>query len=182
VSWWGANRNLQSALCRLACLDGHKTQDEVREEELAMCRRRRLEPRPAGGSLLYVLTPDEVVRLQEYDRLRLLAGVPLSNNIIYNLGDDPRNRLIWTINSKSIPTYRKSPTLFWIPALGRWMTACEKLATLGWPVFEQLAIGSDMPLLRVDRDTARRMLGNSVCLPNIGLALLSGLAICEFVR
>ncbi len=149
-----------------------------------MCHARGLPVNPyIGGDLLYTLTPHERVRLNEYWWMFCQSRCPLSNNVMFSLADNPISYSpSWTLTDGRLPPYRRRPTIYWIPALGRWLTSNEKLASMGWPTYPCLADTGQQPQVAIDRDLARTALGNGVCLPNLGVALVCALACCQFVH
>ena len=158
-----------------------QTEEEVREEELSMCRIRGLTPQPEPSLCHeYLLTSHQMDRLAVFQQCLLRDGCPTSPNIIYNLGDDPSFTMGWSLRHLSIPPYRRNSGAFWVPALRRYVTVKERLASLGWPVCPCLAMASSLPLVCFsDMDLAKVALGNGVCLPNLAVAVLSGLACCR---
>jgi hypothetical protein len=154
--------------------------DELFAEQLYIARRRGAVFSPCSD-WTNLLSENEVVRLRTYDVLRSNRCVVVSPDVVYNLGDNPPTRVTWSVVSNALPTYRKSCTTFWVPAAHRWLTPAEKLCSMGWPVFQELAVSCGTSVLRVPRESASRMVGNAVCLPNIGVALLAGLACCQIV-
>jgi hypothetical protein len=157
---------------------------DLREEELAMAARRGVSIKPAPYPLQredwsYLLTGPEWSRAVAYDKLRHERRVSPSTDVVYNLGDNPPERVTWSVVSGALPTYRQGCRIYWIPALCRWLTPLEKLASMGWPVFPDLAVASCCGLLRIPREVAARMVGNAVCIPNIGVAMLAALATCR---
>jgi hypothetical protein len=154
----------------------------VRHEELATCLMRGIipDPRDCLHDQTYLLTEGQRQRLRTFECLFKVQGCPMSRNVIYNLSDDPDYTVGWSLRHLSIPAYRLNTSAFWIPMLGRCMTVRERLASLGWPVYDSLASAGSLPVVNFpDRDLAKTALGNSVCLPNLGVALLCGLACCK---
>ncbi len=108
-------------------------QGEIREEELAICQMRGITPRRQGNpyGLGYLLTQHQLQRLYRFTELYSQTGVPMSRNIVYNLQDDPDYTLGWSLTHYNIPPYRRNSSGFFVPAIGRYMTVRERLASLG---------------------------------------------------
>ena len=164
------------------------TSHDVWTEELALAQRRDIPPclqQPGFTTWYYLLTANEQARLYHYQHLQaMLHGSrrdrrdPLDS--VYNLGDNPAVRLCWSVTSNCIPTYRRTATIMWIAGLCRGMTTQEKLATLGWPVFPQLA-NADLEHFCPAPDDGRHMLGNAMNLASVTTVLMSALA-CTRLR
>jgi hypothetical protein len=153
---------------------------DLRLEELHVAQCRNVFPRPQAQQpdWRYLLSDNEVRRVGVYDQLRCQRGLAMSPDVIYNLGDNPPHRVTWSCVSGSMPTYRRGNTKYWSESMLRWITPAEKLASMGWPVFQELAEAAGCTRLEIPRDVAARMVGNAVCLPNLGVALLAALVTC----
>ena len=97
-------------------------------------------------------------------------------DVCYNLGDNPVNRLSWSVVSGRIPTFRLSPHIYFFPTANRWLSVLEKLSTMGWPVYPSLAQAANLSLVLPSRQEARHMLGNAMHLPSAALVLASAMA------
>ena len=158
---------------------------DVWTEELRLAQRRDRQPclqLPGFTNWYYLLTANEQAGLYLYQRLQAMLHCPLTDPLdaVYNLGDNPASRLCWSVTSNCIPTYRRAATIFWIARLCRGMTTQEKLATLGWPVFPQLA-NADLEHFCPAPDDGRHMLGNAMHLASVTTVLMSALA-CTRLR
>ena len=97
-------------------------------------------------------------------------------NLIYFLGDNAQNRRTWSACSLRIPTYRTNAGKYWCRHSKRWMTAVDKLASLGWPVHAQVAEAMTTPILPVlDPLRADKVAGNSMHLTQCAVILFLGL-------
>ncbi len=157
------------------------SEDEIREEALEVCRMRGIVPRADRGHE-YLLTPSQYTRLQTFLGMVVKAESPMTPNIIFNLADNPEWTLGWTLDHLSIPPYRRNSSGFWVAAYSRYMTTRERLASLGWPVYPSLAAAGRQPFVEFDWQLARDALGNGICLPNVGVALLCALSCCRRIE
>ena len=143
---------------------------------------------PRGGlprSLRYLLTAREqkaVVRAGRMYRDRFGKLATGDQDFILHLGDDPSKRLCWSATSKKVPTIRRSSGKYWHYPSKRWMTAREKLATLGFPVSPACALAMAVPILPVqDVKRAATLSGNCMVFGNILMVEMIALACCQKV-
>ena len=155
--------------------------EEVYEEAQHLAEKRKAEFRPTPD-LFYLLSYTEAGYLSNYGRMHWERGEIISEDTIYNLADNPLNRVTWSVHSHKIPTYRRNSTLMWNPARRRWLTSLERLASMGWPTYPALAQASGVPTMHIPLQATSHMLGNAVCIPNIGVALLAALASTSVVE
>ena len=101
-------------------------------------------------------------------------------NLVYGLGDNADYQS-WSASSGKIPTYRLSTTSsrYWLPYHQRWMTAKERLVSMGWPVCPAMSHAMDVPLIgALDPKRAFdliKVLGNSMHLQSTGVLQLIAL-------
>ena len=159
---------------------------EVTLEDMAVINRRRVTWTPSAVGedvdLRGLLNAREKQALRQYEaeyRRRFAKDPSADKNLVVFLGDNPSYSLVWSALSKRIPTLRmNSKTGFlWVPALNRWLVARERLATLGWPVTQDMASGMGAPMVE-SRDYLRpaELAGNAMSLPCVGLAQLLALS------
>lgn len=75
----------------------------------------------------------------------------------------------------------------WSPVFKRWVFAKEKAASLGFAVYPTVAAQADVPTLEWDSlclpahgsISAHQGIGNSMCVPNVGMVLLIGLTCAD---
>jgi len=108
---------------------------------------------PFLGIFAYLLTAGERDRCRQY--MQRFAASSRGNaladpDLVCNLGDNPAGGwLTWSAPPQRhgctssgihrLPTLRRSWTLQWLPAYGRWLTGSERLALMGFPSTEPLA-------------------------------------------
>jgi hypothetical protein len=153
---------------------------EIRGEELAMSVVRDIAPMRDYGSwrdLSYLLTPHEIGYCRMYEHIRRCkhGNNPAGLDWMYHLGDNPAQRLCWSERG-SIPTFRRNCTMMWIPALGRWVTMKEKMASMGWPSYAAFEQRLGVALTVPTPGEGRRLLGNSMHVASVGVATLAALA------
>lgn len=98
-------------------------------------------------------------------------------DLVYFLGDNPWNRIVWSAASGRLPTLRMNRGLMWIPHRSRWLTARERLASMGFPVTQAMAeaMGSmEIPIKDVQR--ASSAAGNAMHFGVAGLVQMVALA------
>jgi hypothetical protein len=161
--------------------------DELRSEELFMAASRRRNPMPDfrhNRDLSYLLTAHEIgyYRYSEYLRNSKAASHPhlFGANMVVGLGDNPQKRLCWSA-SGALPTYRKNCTVYYVPHLRRWITAREKLATMGWPTYPALADQMGVALETPTPAEGRLMLGNAMHLACVGVVMLACLVSAQIL-
>lgn len=101
-----------------------------------------------------------------------------SENLVYYLGDNASWSATWSAKSQKIPTYRRSSGLFYHRQTGKFLTGQDKLASLGWPVTQQVAenmLTKCMPSL--DPARSHFLAGNAMHLSNVTMVLLLGLSV-----
>ena len=122
-------------------------------------------PRQAGD-LSYLLNRRETEAMKVYRHMfkkRRSTSPAADKNLIVFLGDNPQKRLVWSLYSGKMPTFRRNTGLLWSFALRRWVTPSERLATLGFPVSAEMARAMGVPPLPVrDPRRASKMAGNGM--------------------
>ncbi|CAE6969119.1 unnamed protein product, partial [Symbiodinium sp. CCMP2456] len=104
------------------------------------------------------------------------------HDLIANLRDNPHNRLVWSATSGRIPTLRMSGGLLWHFATRRWLTARERLATLGFPVEPGTAATMGVPELPVTcTQRAAAVAGNCMNFSMVAVLQLVGLCCFEMI-
>jgi hypothetical protein len=84
------------------------------------------------------------------------------DDLVIFLGDTPQKRLCWSARSRRLPTYRRNNGFMWHVKSESWLTAAEKLASLGYPVNESMAKSMGVPVIPIkDLLRASSIVGNS---------------------
>ena len=154
---------------------------EVELEAMEKARVRRVTYRPGAKDLSYLLTTRERDALFEYEQKYLERfGVAASTNedLFVFLGDNPSWSLTWSANGK-LPTYRMNPSsgIYWNCKYTRWLTAKERLVSLGWPVIPEVAEEMQVPMIgAMDAKRASDLAGNSMHFLCTGVQQLIALA------
>lgn len=140
---------------------------EVLAEEIKTAESKGI--RPQCGTLMrspclsYLLSPSEKLHLVLYHILWFeLFGVQAQHdpNAIFNLADNPLNRVSWSACGK-LPGFRRSAGRYWHASSRRWLTDKERLAALGLPVYQALASATKCDVLHVNEASAKNMAGNA---------------------
>ena len=155
---------------------------EVLLEAQQVAIRRNIPFRPRTLDLTYLLTQRELEASRSYAQLYFRRfGVRAADvqDLCFFLGDSPPGRVTWSAVSEAIPTYRVNArtALYWLPARKRFLTAKEKLLTMGWPCHEVVAesmMVNQVPALDVHR--AATLSGNGMQFLNVGVMQLVSLA------
>ena len=136
---------------------------------------------PGNMALEYLLTKREAqtisaLNTKYFERFGELAE---SNaNLTYFLGDSA-DYCCWSAVSGKLPTFRMNAKTgkFWMPALSRWLTAKERLCSLGFPVTVEQAHALNVPILgATDVQRAADICGNCMHLQTVGIFQLIALA------
>ena len=97
-------------------------------------------------------------------------------NLFLFLGDSAE-RKCWSAVSGRLPTFRRNSGKHWAVAAKRWLTAREKLSTLGFPVTPGQALAMGVPILPVTENSrASQILGNSMNFSSVGIIELIALS------
>ena len=152
---------------------------EILLEAQEKARTRKVAWKSGETDLRYLLNAREQKALAQYEseyRRRTGKSMEQSPSMVCFLGDNPSWSLTWSFHGQ-LPTYRKNSGLYWIPALRRWLTAKERLLSLGWPVVPQVASAMCSPLVpALDVKRASDLAGNSMHFLNTGMQQLVALA------
>lgn len=98
-------------------------------------------------------------------------------NLVYFLGDNPWNRIVWSATSGKLPTLRMNRGILWIPHRSRFLTSRERLASMGFPVSLEMAqaMGTmEVPIKDINR--ASSVAGNAMHFGVVGLVQMTALA------
>ena len=138
-------------------------------------------PRRDNRGYAWILTDIRKSRLKVYKKLyreRFREDPCHNQNLVVFLGDAPPLHVSWSAVSGCIPTYRMNSAFFWYPAFERWLTWQEKLCSMGYPIYPELASAMRMPIVDVPSIGPRMQsrLGNGMHLTQATVALLVGLA------
>jgi len=122
----------------------------------------------------------EIQAIQYFDAQHRLEerGWPAEQNLdlIGFLGDNPWWRLTWSKASMAIPTYRMNAGFMWSFAARRWLTDAEKLATMGWPAYEELRRAMQAPDISAHISGVAASVGNTMHVGCIYMVVLCALA------
>jgi hypothetical protein len=103
---------------------------------------------------------------------------------IYHLGDDPDHRCVWT-GAGRMPRFRRSMGVLWHPATRTLVTGRERLAAMGWPIYDSLAAraGTSVPIHVASMPTRQQSqaAGNSYHVALAGVFQFVSLACTRFV-
>ena len=154
---------------------------EIQMEAAALASRRNISYRIGERNLQYLLTRRESECRQQLDQkfLERYGSLPTgSPNLIYFLGDSA-DYCTWSAASQKIPTYRMNSktSLYWVPSQRRWLTAKERLCSMGFPCTHEIAAAMSVPLLgATDVRRAADLCGNSMHFTTCGIMQLISLA------
>ena len=97
-------------------------------------------------------------------------------DLFYFLGDNPWARRCFSAQGV-LPTLRTNAGLLWSPSLARWLTARERMACMGYPVYPDLAEAAGVPEWRPPPGApVHQLVGNAMHTAVVTLALV--LALC----
>ena len=133
-------------------------------------------------SAIELLSPSEKKHLKLYEQkwfAKYKVRASDSPNCVFLLSDNPQKRCTWTRCGGKLPCFKKSGGKLWIPNKGRWMTAHEKLCSLGYPVNEMMAKAAGCQLLEVESPHLHAMAGNAWHICNAGMVMVAALACVE---
>ena len=144
---------------------------------------KRVSPRHCYNSFRYLLLDSELERLAKYERLwESKFGCPARSdpNAVFHLGDDPDRRCCWSGNGK-FPSFRKGMGLLWHCQSETIITAKERLAIMGWPLFPHLAFNANLQFFEFpDEKRGSKYAGNAYHVGTFGMWLLTCLACVKF--
>ena len=98
------------------------------------------------NNFYYLLHDTERRRLSEYlERWEARVGIPAQHDpdCVVHLGDDPRNRVVWSANG-AFPSFRRNMKMLYHPLSGTLVTPMERLVLLGWPLYDELAAAAGL--------------------------------------
>jgi len=136
-----------------------------------------------------LLNKSEKLHLKLYEqkwRLSFDEDAKDNPNAVFLLGDNPLTYCTWTRGMASsngqLPAFKKSAGKLWIASKERWMTPREKLAALGYPVYEMMAEAARCDLLQIDSPDLHAQAGNAWHISNAGMIMVVALACFEFTQ
>ncbi|CAE7902010.1 unnamed protein product [Symbiodinium necroappetens] len=153
---------------------------EIQMEAGMVASRRGLSLRPGVTNLAYLLSERELSTKQGLDfrYVERYGALPSSNpELVYYLGDTAEY-CTWSAVSSAIPTYRRNKhAKYWLPSMQRWMTAKERLVSMGFPCTKELAESMSVPALgATDVARAGDLLGNAMHFTTCGIMQLIALS------
>ena len=120
--------------------------------------------------------------LSEYYRRFGSSGMD-DENLFVHLGDNPQSWLCWSGTSGRIPTFRTGSGKFYNPHHEVWLLSKDKLACLGFPVVESMAISMGLPGLPVaDQLRASSVAGNSFHFASVAVVHLVAMSCFSYRR
>jgi hypothetical protein len=156
---------------------------EVGQAAYELCTVRGIPYNPVASDLAYILTDHQKTYLENYHRKWVRQGFKALNGpaiacpwLVFNLGDTGAEFATWSAVSGRLPTYRRTWQLFWYPFAKRWATPRERLATLGFPVYHDLAVAAGTSMLVLDDDFAKGAAGNAMHLVCVSVVVAAALA------
>ena len=159
---------------------------EIQMEAAMVAVRRGVTLRPGIKDLSYLLGDRELKTKQGLDSryLRKFNRLPSSNHeLVYYLGDSAEY-CTWSAVSSAIPTYRHNKhAKYWVPSVQRWMTAKERLVSMGFPCTKEVAESMSVPVLgATDVARAGDLCGNAMHFTTCGIMQLIALSCFGPVR
>ena len=123
----------------------------------------------------------ELAALQWMDQLHLFKfGVPAAwsqHEVVSFLGSNPWKRLQWSGDSQRIPCYTMNNGLMWGFRANRWLTALERMATMGFPVYGPMAVAMHSTILHVPEPASTgAAIGNGMHVANLWMIMLVALS------
>ena len=150
-------------------------------EAETVARKRRVPFQVDKMDLRYLLTEREDETRARLDEKYLTKYGSLASNdqnLVYFLGDSAEY-CSWSAASLKIPTYRMNSKTgkYWMPAHHRWLTAKERLCSMGFPCTPEIARSMDVPMLGAkDAKRAADLCGNAMHFTSCGIMQLIALA------
>ena len=126
------------------------------------------------------LLPAEKRRLCLYEEAfaRLRPPKCEVQDLVCHLGDNPATGWsTWSARSMALPTIQRSGSLYFAVGLGRPMTLAEMYLAMGFPTMAVALEASHLTRLYpvalhgMSWFDQRRALGNSMCVPNVGVVM-----------
>jgi hypothetical protein len=118
------------------------------------------------------------LRAQEYaSRWMARRGSPPEDctSCVFDISQNPHARLRWTTRAGELPT-TTTKSVWWVPALQRWLLPLEVAAASGFPVIDELARAGGIVWTPVVF-TASQM-GNVMHVANVGCVVAAALSCC----
>ena len=154
------------------------TSSEVRLEAQDVCRRRNILYQDTSD-LRYVLNERERSALHEYESRyfqKFGRTADSDPDLFVFLGDNPSYSCRWSAGGGPLPTFRMNLGFYWSPKHKRWLTAKERLISMGWPVIPEIASVMECPQVpALDIKRAGDLAGNAMHFVNCGVQQLIGL-------
>jgi hypothetical protein len=101
---------------------------------------------------------------------------------IAHLGENSWSRCTWSVSSRQIPTFRTNGGFYWHSATSSWLTHRERLAIMGFPMYEPLAAAMHTRRIELDTTQMASAVGNCMHLGVVYMVLLCTLASLELVE
>lgn len=153
---------------------------EVLLEASQLAQKRRIPFQADCLDLTYLLTQREketAAALNARFQEQFGRNAELEPALVYHLGDSATFGS-WSAVSGRIPTYRvgAKSSVYWLPHYKRFLTAKEKLISMGWPSVPEIASSMHVPLFGAsDPRRAGDLLGNAMHMQICGLMQLLAL-------
>ena len=111
----------------------------------------------------YLLTDTQKLRLDAYEA----EAADTAGMALFDLGQN----VGWSGRKAKIPTFRTNTALLWSRELRRWMTKKERLACMGFPVYDTLALAARVPVDSITATAPLSSVGNAMHVANVGCAI-----------
>ena len=108
----------------------------------------------------YLLTEKQAQYKQTYEEKLNTQTAAHSGLAVFNLGDNPNNRLSW--GKSRLPTFKRNAGKYWSDSLGRWLVSSERSLAMGFPVDNVLCTAPQI--------------GNAMHVGNVGMVMATVLA------
>lgn len=144
------------------------SKNEILLEASDLASRRALIFRPDQMNMEYLLNQREqetIKILNARYHLKFQKHPWEDEELVYYLGDNASYGNSWSACSGKIPTFRcnSSHGLYWMPNKSRWLTARERLTSMGWPCIQSTASSMQLPLFGAkDTKRASDLVGNAM--------------------
>ena len=152
-------------------------EEDLQEEFLRLCKVRKCSLTPS-------LTPRMVMTAREQDAEHYYRQLYLEwyghpahriADLFVFLGDSPWSGVSWSA-AGALPTYRTNTGLLWHPMSDTFVTANKEMASIGFPMFDEIAAAMGMRRLHLTAEGAHKAIGNAMHMASIYVVVLCSLA------
>ena len=153
---------------------GAPSEDLLAEENRARAVRQLAPLTCPSTDWRYLLTAKQRSRLEGYLAQARAAGKDL-DRVVVDLGVNPT---ACSGISEGLPALRCTTTRLWSPPRRRWMVPTERLAAMGFPVFDGLAESGRVFPDTLSRSAPQHCTGNAMHVANVGVMMALGWLLC----